>query len=46
MLYIFDYPKESCNGYSEICNLLNIQSNLSDMGTIDIPNLYIEIEQR
>lgn len=46
MLYIFDYPKESCKGYSEICTLLDVSNGLSDMGTIDIPNLYIEIEQR
>ncbi|MFR2988519.1 MAG: hypothetical protein ACLTMR_06725, partial [Faecalibacillus sp.] len=46
MLYILDYPKESCNGYSQICDLLNKSNNLSGMGTIDIPNLYIEIEQR
>lgn len=43
MLYIFDYPKESCNGYSEICRLLDKTNNSVDLSTIDLPNLYIEI---
>lgn len=46
MLYIFDYPKESCKGYSEICDILTSLDAVSGVGTIDIPNLYVEIEQK